>query len=164
MSSFNKSKCLFHWKNFVVNNTAEYDIGGIYISNHSTVIFNKSSIVTFTQNYAGFKGGTVFIENNSAILFDQNSTVMFNDNIAYLDGLIYSNINSSITFAASCKVTFNNNFGSAIHTCGSNITFMGSSVVIFSNNRHYDITVDSVYGYICFKENSSTMFYNNTGS
>ena len=172
--SNNKDVCLhvmnqniyFIGKILFANNTAEYDIGIIYISNHSTVILKKSSVVIFAQNYAGFRASAVFIENNSALLFDQNSTVMFNDNIAYLNGIIYSNFNSSITFAASCKVTFNNNFGSAIYTSRkSNITFMGSSIVTFSNNYnelHRDGTIFSNYGYICFKENSSTMFYNNT--
>ena len=40
---------------------------------------------------------------------------MFNDNNTYDDAIIYSLLNSSITFAASCKVTFNNNSGSAIY-------------------------------------------------
>ena len=42
---------------------------------------------------------------------------------------------------------------------------MGSSIVTFSNN-HNKITsiIYSDNSFICFKENSSTMFYNNTGS
>ena len=136
---------------------------GIYISNHSTVIFNESSDVKF-QNSDRFIYG-ILLKNNATILFDQKSTAIFNDNNASRS-IISANLNSSITFAASCKVTFNNNSGPVISTSSySKITFMGSSVVTFSNNRNkFDSIISSDYGYICFKENSSTMFYNNTGS
>ena len=76
--------------------------GGIYISNHSTITFSKSSDITF-QNSGRFRYG-VLLTNDSAISFDQNSNTIFNDNNAR-GSIISSKFNSSITFAASCKVT-----------------------------------------------------------
>ena len=175
--SNNKAACIyvknqnvfFTGKNLFINNTVD-NTGGIYISDHSTVVFNKSSNVTFIKNFSNFtflkEGEVVVLKNNSTILFDQNSSVMFNKNGAFPNGIIYSNVNCTIIFAASCKVTFNDNSGSVIHSSkGSNITFMGNSIVTFCDNiLQFNGTVFSDYGYICFKENSSTMFYNNADS
>ena len=47
------------------NNTAKYG-SGIYIIDHSTIVFNKNSNVTFTQNSA-IRGGATFLRNNSSI-------------------------------------------------------------------------------------------------
>ena len=44
------------------NNTAENG-AGIYISDHSTIIFDVNSNVTFYQNFADIRGGAVFLRN-----------------------------------------------------------------------------------------------------
>ena len=153
----------FDGKILFQNNTAKNG-SGIYISDHSAVIFNKNSDVTFIQNSA-LRGGAIFLRNNSSLIFDQNCTAMFNNN--YADrGAIYSEASSNVIFTASCKVIFNNNLCVAIYSSyKSDITFTENSFVTFSNNQNlhkYTIYLYE-YCYIRFKGNSFTIFYNNTG-
>ena len=146
------------------NNTAKNG-SGIYISDHSTIIFYENSNVTFIQNSA-IRGGAIFLRNNSSILFDHNAIVLFNENNAE-NGTIFCEAFSRVTFIASCKVTFNNNtadFGAAIYSSyKSHITFMGSSVVTFCNNQNLlnDTIWSFNYSQACFKGNSFAVFYNN---
>ena len=90
------------------NNTADRG-AGIYVSDHSIVIFRKYSNVTFTQNFAKVSGGTVFLRNHSNVIFDENSMATFNYNVATEGGAIYSKVSSNITFKANCEVTFSHN-------------------------------------------------------
>ena len=78
------------------NNTAENG-AGIYISDHSTVIFGENSNATFIKNFVNFSGGVVFLKNHSNIIFDENSVTTFNANKATYGGAIY--------FVASCNIT-----------------------------------------------------------
>ena len=81
---------------------------GIYITDHSAVVFDKNSDVMFFANSAKRNGGAVYL-NNSTCLFDKNSSVTFSGNeaVAY-GGTIYSVNNSNVVFKESCKVTFRN--------------------------------------------------------
>ena len=113
------------------NNIAE-DGTGIYISDHSTVMFGESSNVTFSQNLAHGRGAAVFLRNHSICLFNQNSMVMFNYNKATSGGAIYSEDNSNVTFKATYKITFTSNSateeGGAIYLLDkSHITFAGNT-------------------------------------
>ena len=153
------------------NNTADRG-AGIYVSDHSIVIFREYSNVTFTQNFAEV-GGTVFLRNHSNVIFDKNAMVTFNYNVANKGGAIYSEVSSNITFKANCEVTFSHNSakrgrnvseGGAIY-CNddSHVIFEGNSSPVFSNNTADDgggaIFSDS---YILFEGNSSPLFSNNT--
>ena len=150
-------------------NTMSKGDGGIYICNHSIVIFSENSNVEFVQNSA--ITSILSVRNNSSLLFKRNSTVMLDQNYA-LEFIIHSEIFSNIIFTASCNVTFNNNSveygGAIIHSVRkSHITFMGNSTVKFSNSRQYSVLGISIifsfnYSHICFKGNSFTVFYNNT--
>ena len=161
-------KLLFH------NNTAKSGTG-FYITDHSTVIFDRNSNVIFIQNSANHEGGAVFLSNHSTVLFDQNSNIKFNHNKA-INGTIYSKASSNVTFKANCEVTFSNNsatqYGAAIYSFdNSHVTFTGNSEVTFSNNLVYNniniydcggIIYSKRYGHISFENNSSIMFSNNT--
>ena len=158
-------------KNVFHNNTAK-DGTAIHISDHSTVIFSENSDVTFTQNFAKYRGGTVYLRNHSNVIFDQNSVTVFNDNIAYYGGAIYSEVSSNITFKANCKVTFSNNSaakqwrssgGAMFSNDNSYITFEGNSSTVFSNNSAEVSGAIFSNSYILFKGNSSTVFSNNSG-
>ena len=46
---------------------------GIYISEHSRVIFGEDSDVAFIQNSANKAGGAIFLQEYSNLLFDQNT-------------------------------------------------------------------------------------------
>ena len=155
------------------SNIAE-DGAGIYISDHSTVIFGKSSNVAFIQNLANNRGGAVFLAKNSASFFDHNSIVIFYYNKATKGGAIYSEASSDITFNASCKVTFNNNsatqYGAAIYSLDySHIIFTGNARTIFYSNDVQNGSYSSFGGiiysydhYVTFEDKASTVFRNNT--
>ena len=120
------------------NNTAENG-AGIYMKDHSTVIFGKNSDAAFIQNSADNNGGAVFLRNHSSIIFDQNSMATFKDNNAKR-GTIYSEVNCNVTFQAACEVTFSNNLiqagGSAISSYDNcYITFAGNSKVTLLTKR-----------------------------
>ena len=155
------------------NNTA--DLGaGIYVSDHSIVIFREYSNVTFTQNFAKVSGGAIFLRYHSNVIFDKNSMATFNYNVANKGGAIYSKVSSNITFIANCEVTFSHNsakqanyiyvsHGGAIY-CNddSYVIFEGNSSPVFSNNTADDGggAIHS-YSYILFEGNSSPVFSNN---
>ena len=158
---FLNGKIFFH------NNTAENG-AGIYISDHSTVIFGETSDVTFTQNSANSNSGSVYLRNHSNVIFDKYSMVTFHNNKAFDGGTIYSAISSNITFKANCKVIFSDNsaaFGGAIYSSGSYIIFEGNSSPVFSNNSagHFGGAIYSdIDSYIIFEGNSSPVFSNNS--
>ena len=120
------------------NNTAENGVG-IYVTDHSTVMFGKNSDVVFKHNSADHNGGAVFLRNHSSIIFDQNSMATFNDNDA-TNGIIYSEVNCNVTFQETSEVTFSNNsvqeHGSALYSSNNClITFTGNAKVTFINNE-----------------------------
>ena len=57
----------------IYSNVAENG-GGIFISDHSNVIFHKSATVNFTNNTATNNGGAIFLTNYSSILFKDHFT------------------------------------------------------------------------------------------
>ena len=151
------------------HNTAERG-AGIYMKDHSTVIFGKNSDVAFIQNSAEYNGGAVFLTDHSSIIFDQNSIATFNDNNANR-GTIYSEVNCYVTFQATCEVTFTNNivkrYGSAIYSFRGHITFTGNSKVKSINNEvrgayyNYGGAIYSRHSHISFEGNSITLFRGN---
>ena len=157
------------------NNIAENG-AGIYICDHSTVVFNKNSNVAFIQNVAVNSGGAIFLRNNSVCLFDHNSVATFNNNNATY-GTIYTEVSCNVTFTATCEVTFSSNlvtqYGAAICSIDdSHVTFTGNAKVTFSNNTASNNTPVWIGGiiysyincYISFEGNSRTIFNDNTAS
>ena len=152
------------------NNTAKNGTG-IYISDYSTVIFGENSNITFIKSFVNFSGGTIFLKNYSSIIFDQNSLTTFNANKATLGGAIYSEVGSNVTFKATSKVMFSDNFakqdGGAIYSCNNScLSFEGNSAVLFSNNRA-GLSGGAMFVYnsfIFFVGKSTTTFNNNTAS
>ena len=153
------------------NNTAGNG-AGIYISDHSTVIFGENSDVAFTQNSAKHRGsgagGAIFLTDHSNVIFDNNSMATFSDNEATYGGAIYCEVSSNITFKSTYKVTFNHNtarLGGAVFSySNSRVTFDGNSTASFNSN------IANVYGgaiasydksLISFAGNSSPIFNNN---
>ena len=150
------------------NNTAKNG-AGIYISDYSTVVFDKTLNVTFIQNSAKISGGAIFLRNHSICLFDKNSEIKFYYNTATRGGSIYSEVNSNVTFKASCNVLFNSNlaisYGAAIYTSTNGyISFEGNSTTKFSNNTAY-FDGGAILSYhncsISFEGNSVTAFIDN---
>ena len=63
------------------NNTAEYGAGFV-ASNHSSIIFSKNSVVTFSQNVANHSGGAILLSHFSSVTFEANSVTTFSNNTA----------------------------------------------------------------------------------
>ena len=137
--------------------------GGIYISDHSNVIFHKSATVNFTNNTATNNGGAIFLTNYSSILFKDHSTsckcssnkqfdalsdqflatffaiVKFYKNTATGFGQdIYAHNNSNVTVSDNATLIFDGNnklfYSSAIHTDHyCTVTFEGNSKTVCNN-------------------------------
>ena len=145
------------------HNTANYGTG-IYISDHSTVVFGEDSNVKFLKNTAQGNGGAVFSSNYSIVLFDKNSKVMFTRNRAKY-GTVYSRANSRVILKGTCKVIFYGNLafhdGGAIFSTHSNISFENSADTKFCDNiaDKDGGAIQAVYNsHVSFEDNSSTEF------
>ena len=157
------------------NNTAEKG-AGIYISDHSTVIFGENSNVKFINNSVDHNGSAIFMNSHSSVIYEQNSIVTFKDNKG-IRGIIYSKDNSNIILKATFQVIFNSNsvtqHGAAIYSYNNcHVTFTGSSNVTFNNNT-VPVNEKSIVGgiifsdthsHISFDENSTIVFSNNSAN
>ena len=90
--------------NLFKNHRAENG-AGIYISDHSAVVFCENSNVKFMNNSVDHNGSAIFINSHSSITFEQNSIATFDDN-AGICGAIYSENNSNITFTPASPMIF----------------------------------------------------------
>ena len=129
----------------LIENNAAYNGAGIYISDHSTVSFDKSSNTKLASNSAYRNGAAIFVGRHSNVIFEQSSVVTFNDNTAS-NGTIYCEASSNVMFKANCNVTFNSNsvtqYGAAIYSFdNSHVTFKGNSKVTFNDNTVSNGTV-----------------------
>ena len=62
------------------NNVAE-DGAGIYISDHSTVMFGENSNTKFINNTVYHNGAAIFLHTNCSAIFDNNSTLRAEDGL-----------------------------------------------------------------------------------
>ena len=161
-----------HGKVLFENNIAENG-AGIYISDHSTILFDKNSIVKCNNNYAS--NGTIYSVASSTVIFKENCEVTFSNNSATQYGAaIYSVNNSNVTFTENSKVKFMNNIiplsvikhqlGGIIYSdTYSYLSFEDNSVTIFRNNiADFGAAIYSLYNSnITFKHNSLVKFINN---
>ena len=166
-----------HYSVYVLfeNNVAENG-AGIYISDHSTVTFDKSSNVKLVNNSVYHNGAAIYVGRQSNVIFEQSSVVTFNDNTAS-NGTVYCKAGSNVIFKANCNVTFSSNsatqYGAAIYSFdNSHVTFTGNSKITFNNNivsrssndidlQHSGTIYSENNGYISFEDNSVTVFSNN---
>ena len=105
-----KQKILLNGEALFLNNSTK-DGAGIYINDHSTVVFGENAnIITFIHNFANTAGGAIFSTNNSDIIFNQNSNVKFSHNSARIYGaVIYSLETSHVIFTENSNVEFSSN-------------------------------------------------------
>ena len=113
--------------------------GGIFITNHSNVIFHKAD-AKFIKNKALGNGGAIHIEDNSDVSFREDSTVTINDNEAIYGGALYIGNNSNVTFEGNSTVTINSNTvtvhgGAFCVFDNSGVIFEGNSTITINNNR-----------------------------
>ena len=128
----------------IENNVAENG-AGIYISDYSTITFDKSSNVKLVNNSANHNGAAIFVSHHSNVIFEQSSVVTFNDNKAS-SGTVYCEASSNVTFKGNCNVTFSSNsatqYGAAVYSFdNSHVTFTENSKVTFNDNKATNGTV-----------------------
>ena len=159
-----KQNIYLRGKVLFLNNTVENEPAGIYISDHSTITFDKNSEVKFIQN-SNYWHGMVSLSSHSNIVFDQKSITTFHDddNVA-----IFSKDNSNVTFKGYCQVEFSSNvdvyFNIAIYSLQNcHVTFTDNSNVTFYNYRNGDIIRLQSHCQVTFAGSSTTAFCNNLG-
>ena len=155
------------------NNVAENG-AGIYISDHSTIVFDTNSSTKFSYNNA--TNGTIHSVASSNVTFKGSCEVIFDHNSATQYGAaIYSFNNSHITFTGKSKVKFINNFiplsgikqqlgGIIFSDTYSYLSFEDNSITVFSNNiADFGAAIYSLYNSnVIFKHNSSVKFNDNS--
>ena len=151
------------------NNMAE-DGAGIYVSGDSTIIFD--GISNFINNSVDGKGAAIFAI-YADLIFEQSSLVTFIGNKA-TNGTIWARTRSNVIFRGTSQVRFNSNlatqYGAAIYSSDySHVMSTENSKVSFSNNvvsssdlQSGGIIFSKKNSYICFDENSFTLFNSNT--
>ena len=148
------------------NNVAENG-AGIYICDHSTVTFDESSNAKLVNNSAYHNGAAIFVGHHSNVIFEQSSVATFNDNKA-INGTVYCEASSNVTFKANCNVTFSSNsvtqYGAAIYSFdNSHVTFTGNSKVTFNDNKAINGTVYcEASSNVTFKANCNVTFSSNS--
>ena len=141
-----KYSILYIYGKVLFENNAAENGAGIYISDHSTLLFGKNSIVKCNNNNAS--NGTIYSIASSNVIFKENCEVTFSNNSATQYGAaIYSADNSHITFTGYSEVTFSSN---DISLSGSNADHQFGGTIFSERNVH-----------VSFEENSMTMFSNN---
>ena len=122
------------------NNTAEYG-AGFFVSNHSTITFSKSIVVTFDQNIANDSGGAILLTHYSRVIFEANSVTTFSNNTAnqHCGGSIYSYNNSDILLIENSGVQFSKNVaksgGALCIEINSTFKVINNSLVTFISNE-----------------------------
>ena len=111
-------------------NNAAVSGGAIYLNNWSTIVFNKHSNVIFSRNKAKSYGGASYSFNNSEMIFKEYSRVWFDYSTAELGGSLYTDWKSNIIFKEYSNITISNNKA----TQGGAIYSKASSNVKFENN------------------------------
>ena len=156
------------------NNVADYG-AGIYASDHSTVVFDKNSVVTFNDNKA--TNGTIHSKDSCNVIFKANSNVTFDSNSAAQYGAaVYSVDNSNIIHTEGSQVKFINNLiplmdteqwlgGTIFSEAYSSIYFENNSITVFRNNSApYGAAIFSYFNSnINFKDKSRVEFKSNIG-
>ena len=149
-----------------------YDIcGAVYIDDHSNIIFEGNSTVTFDDNEAIFGDGGAMRIIFSVVTFKGNCTVTFHNNVAYDNGgAMYIDDHSIIIFEEYSTVIFNDNKaynnGGALYSVYSEIFFNGYSEVIFEENKAKSNggAMYAADSFMIFQGNSTVTFYNNTAN
>ena len=146
------------------NNVADNG-AGIYVSDHSTITFDKNLTVKFNNNTA--INGSIYSKASSNVTFKENCKVTFSNNSATQYGAaIYSSDNSHVTVTGKSEVTFSNN---DVSVSESNVdrqfggTFQENSNTTFYNNiANFDAAIFLFYNSnILFKDKSRVIFINN---
>ena len=150
-------------------NTADKS-GGIFITNHSNVMFLESDI-KFSNNKALDNGGSLHIDDNSQVTFKGDSTVEIDKNQAKSGGAIYIVNSSGAKFGGNITITSVNNQakdnGGAVYISKNSVAvFQGNSSLQMNNNMATN--GGAVYieynSSVTFEGSSQVTFANNQAS
>ena len=130
------------------NNSAENG-GGIFVSDHSNVIFHRSGTVKFINNAAQTNGGAIFLTNHSSILFISHSRL-------YQNQVIYSDQTQADAFMTPTILFYNN----TANGLGQHIYAHNSSLTIDDNTKvRFDtITIQHSSGAVYIDDHSTFIF------
>ena len=147
---------VFISKNILLKGNIADKSGGIFITNHSNVIFLKSHI-KFSNNKALDNGGTLHIEDNSNVTFEGNSMATINDNQAKSGGALYIVNSSGAKFEGNTTIIIINN---QAKDHGGALCVSKNSVAIFKGNSALQIhnNIATKGGAIYIEYNSSVTF------
>ena len=142
------------------NNIAESG-GGIFISDHSNIIFYKSATVNFTNNTATNNGGAIFLTNHSSVLIEDHPTQYH-----CYDSKVYDTLSDQYLTDLSVIVNFYNNrayeLGDDIYVHNSNIIVGNNATLTFDCRNGCDGGASSVYtkhySIVTFQGNSEIIF------
>ena len=147
---------------------------GMFMTNHSNIVFDKSDI-KFRDNNASKHGGPLYIKDSSRVVFKKSSIVMINNTRVSNGGAFFINCNCNVTFEENSIVKINNNqvYGKygynnsgALHIRdNSDVTFEGNSTLTINNHASYHgapLYIQENSGVI-FKGNSTVTITNNHG-
>ena len=158
-----------------IQNTADYMGGAVFLRNHSNILFDQDSKITFEDNSA--TNGTIYSEVNSNVTFKGNCNITFNSNSATEYGeALYSSDNSHFKFTENCTVKFINHSANSVplgesrsiaqecivySTRNSYITIGGNSTIMFSENDGILILLGT-HSQVSFEGASNTVLSNNS--
>ena len=176
------SNVSFH-QSAIVNfrgNVASSNGGAVYLTNHSSILFNNMSsnhttflndfdikqmdvFATFDSNKASNSGGAIF-SYNSNVVFGKGTSVIFKENTVSYSGIgggaMYTDHNSAVTFEGNCTVTFSKNSvrrsGGAMYIDKNSAAFFTNATVGFNDNDA------DLGGAVFINSNSNIIFEGNS--
>ena len=100
-----KSNVIFEGITIVIfyNNRALYG-GGIFVNDHSKIMFLGNSNISFVSNKATQDGGAGYLGSYCSFIVEENALLAFKDNSALRGGAIYMNYNITSLFAGNSTV------------------------------------------------------------
>ena len=138
--------------------------GGIFISDHSTVIFHNSTVVNFTNNRVNTNGGAIFLTDHSSILFNDLSTSYCHDS------KLRCTLNEQYPTKLYTVATFYGNKaigrGQDVYAYKSTIIVGNDAIVTVGSIESHQSGISAMFAAYCstvtFKGNSRVTFINNT--
>ena len=132
---------------------------GLFVDDHASVIFTKTSITKFRNNIGRNDGGAIFLSNYSMISFDHDSIVVFNSNIAARRGALFLKITSVVITRGNSEIIFSGNladFGEAVFSSSQScLLIVETSKATFTENTAV------IGGAVHLHNNSSIIFDDN---
>ena len=138
--------------------------GGIFISDHSTVIFHNITVVNFTNNQVNTNGGAIFLTDHSSILFNDLSTSYCHD--SKLRCTLNEQYPTKLYTVATFYGNKANGRGQDVYAYKSIIIVGNDAIVTVGSIESHQSGISAMFAAYCstvtFKGNSRVTFIKNT--